>query len=442
MRRAMVRRGGSAWLGLAAVLVCGVAAAEPTGLLDRWGQKDVEVHGFVDVHAGRRTGLDPNEGPDTLAELRVQLDLTWFAPWMTLQVKPDLLYDFLADEPGDLELETGLGFLDLRVAAVQFSPLDVMDVKLGRQIITWGTGDLVFINDLFPKDWQAFFLGRDDEYLKAPSDAFLVSLFPAWLSCDLVYVPRFDADRYMTGERLSYWNGQAVVGDDAVLRVDRPDAWLADDEVAVRLYRGVGGYEVAVYGYDGYWKSPAGFDEDTGRWTFPRLRVYGASARGPLARGIAHVEAGYYDSLDDRDGDDAMVANSEFRCLAGYSRELAKDLTIGLQYYLERMLDYDEDRRARVTAGLDTETMREEDRHTVTLRLTQLLMSQNLILSLFVRYSPSDQDAYIKPSVLYKVDDRWRASVGANVFVGDDRHTFLAQFEDNNNVHGAVRYSF
>ena len=45
-----------------------------------------------------------------------------------------------------------------------------LDVKLGRQVLTWGTGDLLFLNDLFPKDWVSFFAGRDDEYLKAPSN--------------------------------------------------------------------------------------------------------------------------------------------------------------------------------------------------------------------------------------------------------------------------------
>ena len=28
---------------------------------------------------------------------------------------------------------------------------------------------MVFANDLFPKDWKSFFIGRDDEYLKPPS---------------------------------------------------------------------------------------------------------------------------------------------------------------------------------------------------------------------------------------------------------------------------------
>lgn len=45
---------------------------------------------------------------------------------------------------------------DIRSLNVAFRPSDVLDVKIGRMVSTWGTGDLVFINDMFPKDWQSF----------------------------------------------------------------------------------------------------------------------------------------------------------------------------------------------------------------------------------------------------------------------------------------------
>ena len=97
-------------------------------------------------------------------------------------------------------------------------------ITLGRQILTWGTGDLVFINDLFPKDWVSFFIGRDVEYLKAPSDALKVSAFSGWANLDLVYTPRFDADRFIDGRRLSFFNtGRGrLTGRDAVVLVERP----------------------------------------------------------------------------------------------------------------------------------------------------------------------------------------------------------------------------
>ena len=412
------------------------------GLAGWFEDADIELHGFGEYRYGERIETQDLEADRSLNELRVQGDAAWYHDLFTAQLKADLLFDEVAREREDIDLETGEGFFDLRQANLLVSPLSWMDLKIGRQVLTWGTGDLVFINDLFPKDWQSFFLGRNDEYLKAPSDALFVSLFPEGVNIDIAYTPRFDADRHITGERLSYWNGQAVVGQDSVLVTERPDDWFEDDELALRMYRSMGAFELALYGYHGYWKSPGGMDAATGQWLFPGLAVYGISARGPLGSGIAHAEAGYYDSLDDRDGDDPFINNSEARLLVGYEREIAANLTLGVQYYLERMLDHAEHMAALVAMAAPTATQREEDRHTVTLRLTWLTLNQNLVLSCFARYSPSDEDGYVKPVATYKISDRWQASLGGNLFFGDATHTFLSQFKDNNNVNGSLRFSF
>ena len=193
-----------------------------------------------------------------------------------------------------------------------------------------------------PKDWGAFLIGRDIEYLKAPSDAAKFSLFNPLANLDLIYTPRFDADRYIDGSRASYFNttlGQTA-GTNAVIRTRRPNNWFQDDEIALRLYRNLGAYELALYGYRGFWKSPGGMAPTTGRAIFPDLTVYGASIRGPLAGGITNAEWGYYNSKDDTDGKDPMINNSEQRLLIGHEHELVTDLTLGVQYYLKRMDDY------------------------------------------------------------------------------------------------------
>jgi len=403
---------------------------------------DNELSAFAEYRYGVRTHHDPHENSRVLNETRLQIDDIWYGDAATIQLKVDLLYDDLMDDKDDIDLENGHGFVDLRKAYILFSPLPIMDVKLGRQVLTWGTGDLIFINDLFPKDWQSFFLGRDEEYLKSPSDAILVSLFPSFANFDIAYTPRFDPDRYISGERISYWNGRDTVGRNSVLKVDRPNNWFGDDEIALRVYQSLGASEAALYAYRGFWKSPGGFDPDSGRWTFPRLNVFGASLRGNIFSGIGNIEAGYYDSQEDRDGDDPFVNNSEMRLLLGYEREVIKDFTIALQYYLEHMMHFQDYLDAMDAVGMDTSTARDEDRHTLTLRLTRLLMNQNLILGCFTRYSPTDHDAYIKPTIAYKVNDNWKISVGGNFFVGRDRYTFLNQFRKNNNVFASIRYSF
>ncbi len=412
-----------------------VAGAGEESLLDRLG---ISLHGFADVRGGVRTSGTDLVSDGSVLEGRLQLEANHQGDIFTLQLRTDFLYDALAEDH-NFDLETGSGVMDLREAYVLFSPLDFMDVKVGRQILTWGTGDLVFLNDLFPKDWQAFFLGRDQEYLKAPSDALLVSLFPEFANIDLVFVPQFDPDRYVRGERLAFWNPglQRVVGRDDAIDVETPDAWFRDVEVALRVSRTVGGVELAAYGYSGYWKSPEGSDPLTGKAVFPRLNVWGGSARGAVAGGIANAEFAYYDSRDDANGDDPFTPNSQWRFLLGYERELARDFTFACQYYAEWMQDY-----AAYERALPMGIAQDELRHYVTVRLTKLLMNQNLTLSFFARYSPNDDDAYLRPTVSYKISDNWLATAGANVFLGSQDYTFLGQFQDNTNVYAALRYSF
>ncbi len=425
-----MRRSGWFGDGLLIVVFLGIAVSVAAEEGERkesiWDQfAPLETHGFYEVRGGSRTQNDRYQKDMSVMETRFQLDLFTYNDWGDFKYKGDFF--------GDLVLEQG--DYETRELWMFFRPTDFMDVKLGRQVLTWGTGDLLFINDLFPKDWQSFFIGRDVEYLKAPSDAVKVSLFSEAANLDVVYTPQFDPDRYIKGEYISYWNAglDRTAGRDAIVRTERPDRWFRDDEIAVRVYKNIDNYEYALYGYHGFWKSPAG--REGAKAAFPDLNVYGASVRGQIGKGIGNAEIGYYQSRDDEGGDDPMVNNSEMRYLVGYTQEIGTDLTAGAQYYVEQMLQYD---RYKDRPG----SVRDEYRHVVTLRLTKLLMSQNLTVSFFGYYSPSDQDAYLRPHVHYKVNDNLALEAGSNVFLGEYRNTFFGQFRDNTNLYTAVRYSF
>jgi len=396
-------------------------------LYDKYG---VDLNGFIEGRQGWRLQDDPYEKDSSVSEMRMQLDLSKDADWGVIKLKGDLVGDQVEEK----------AYAELRELNFAFSPLDFMDLKIGRQTLTWGTGDLLFINDLFPKDWKSFFIGRDNEYLKAPSDAIKGSLFFGLFNIDLIYSPVFNASQYIDGTRLSYWNAMLgrTAGRDFIFDDVERNRYFRDDEYAARLSKNIGGVELGLYGYHGFWKTPEGLEMNEVKLLYPKLSVYGASARGALWGGIGNIEIGYYDSSDDRDGDDPLVRNSEIRTLAGFERELAPDFTGGFQYYLEWMQEY-ETYKSTLPAGT---AAKDEFRHVLTLRLTKLLMNQNLRLSLFTYYSPSDQDGYIRPKVHYKVTDQWAIETGANIFVGKDDYTFFGQFQNNTNAYASVRWSF
>ncbi len=387
------------------------------------------LHGFYEIRSGYRLRNDPYEKDMSIMEQRLQIELSSYLDWADFKVKGDVFGD-MVEEQADF---------DLREAFIFTRPYDFMDLKVGRQILTWGTGDLVFINDLFPKDWQSFFIGRDTEYLKAPSDAVKVSLFSDFANLDIVYTPQFDTDRYITGDRISYWNSLLGrrAGQDAIIHTDKPNRWFRNDEIAVRVYKNINNYEYAAYAYRGYWKSPGGLNSTMTQAIFPDLSVYGASVRGAVGKGIGNFEFGYYESDDDQSGHNGNINNSEMRFLAGYTQDIGKDFTAGLQYYVEHMTDYD-----RHTDSIPVGLNRDRDRHLITVRLTKLLMNQNLRYSLFTYFSPSDKDVYMRPNVNYKASDNLALEAGANVFFGDYPSTFFGQVQNNTNLYAAIRYSF
>ena len=397
------------------------------------------ITGFWDVRAGVRLREDPNQRSTSLGETRLQLSRDQYAGDAVFRVTADLVYDNVAASH-QLQIEQGRGWLDLREAYAGSPVGDSMDVRFGRQVLTWGVGDLLFLNDLFPKDWNSFFTGRDVEYLKAPSDAVRVAWFGALFNLDVIYTPKFDPDRFIDNRRLSFFDPRVgrVVGGDTVFRPQRPSDWFGDDEWAFRLHRIFGGWELAGYGYRGFWKSPEGFDPASGQPLFPRMDAWGGSIRGPVHTGILSAETSWYRSRDDLSGTNPFLPNSQFRFLVGYEQEVVPDFMLGGQYYLERTLDYDAFQATR-PAGFSGP---DENRHLFTLRATLLTHAQNVTWSLFTFISPSDEDVYLRGLWQWKATDTWHLTAGFNLFEGRDRDSFFGQFETNSNAYLGLRYGF
>ncbi len=394
---------------------------------DPWGtdRAGLSWSGFVEGGLGARWDSVDNLDRLTLGDLRLRAETRYDHDAFRIDFRGDLAWDQVVE---DLDIH-------LRELAISFTTMGNVDAKLGRQVITWGTGDLLFLNDLFPKDFISFFAGRDEDYLKSPTDTARISIYTAPVNIDLAYTPRFTPDDYLYGERFVFWNpalGEAAAPADP-RRADEPSS----GELALRLFRRVGATELALYGYRGRWKQPLGTDA-AGLPRFPRLQSWGASVRTPVHKGIFNAEAAYYDSRDDSRGEDPRTPNSELRLLAGYEQELVRNLTAGTQLYAERIMNHDR----LVANSPDPEHERDQWRTVGTVRLTYRAMQDTLTSSLFMFVSPSDEDFYLRPSIAWRRDDQWLFSAGLNIFGGSDPHTFFGQLEDNSNGWLRVRYYY
>ena len=373
-----------------------------------WGdEEDGTVwSGFLEAGLGTRFDEDPLvDKRNTLEELRWRFESEWQPGKVTVGVKADIDYDGVEDSWN----------IDIRDLTASFSLGDNIDVKLGRQVQTWGTGDLVFLNDLFPKDFVSFFAGRDDEYLKAPGNAARFTWYSGAINADFVWTPVFEPDIYLTGERFSFYSPQAGenIAPSPPFHAPEPEESFSNGEFALRLYRTVESTEYAVYAYRGFFKQPP----------FAAMNAYGASLRRPAGPGLFNVETSYYASRDDRDGNDPSVPNDQLRFLLGYEWEARPNFSVGLQYYFDQ-------------------NESEEARQLITNRLTYRAGRDKHTFSLFTFYSPSDRDFYLRPQFTYRHSDEWSLTVGANLFGGSDSHTFLNQLQDASNAYVRVRYHY
>ena len=393
------------------------------------------IHGFVQAASAYRL-IQPDGCPPTqrlaceesfiLGEGRVRLELAPRGKWWALNAKTELIYDAVGRE---VSVSLREGYLDLRFPA--------LDLRIGRQIITWGVGDLIFINDVFPKDWVAFISGLPLEYLKKGSDAVSATGHWAGASLQLVLAPHFVADTVPeAGGRLAFYD---PAGSIETRTTDDPPASIENLELGLRAFRNLVGWDVSLYAYRGFFHTPA-VEVEPGpalRLFYPPLNVYGASAQGAALGGVVSFEAGYYDARSDRSGRNPAVENSSTRLLAGYQREIVPDLTVSGQYYVQVMQNYGAYLRTRSPAMPDCCAAR----HVLTLRLTQLLLHQTLRLGLFVLGSPNEGDWYVNPEASYQVTDAISASLGFNFFGGPTWSTY-GQFKGDSNVHAVVRYAF
>jgi hypothetical protein len=394
------------------------------------GESGLVWSGFVEAAYGRRLDADPLfESRETLGDLRARIETEWAGDQIAISIKGDVLYD---DYVSDVDI-------DMRELGLKLSPGGAVDLKLGRQVLTWGTGDLLFLNDLFPKSWVSFFSGRDDEYLKAPSDAIRATWYGDRINLDVAWSPGFEPDDYLTGERFSFFSPIAgdIVAPVPPLSGITPENEFGNGELALRLFRTVGSTEYAGYFYRGFFKRPVGVSASFEPY-FPPLSVLGGSLRRPLGGGLINAEFAYHDSRADADGTDPGIPNDQLRLLVGYEFEARPRFNVAFQYYQERVIDYEQ----LIANSFAPAYEPDRTRHLLTNRLTWRSARETLTLSLFTFYSPGDDDYYMRPGISYRQSDQWTFSAGANLFGGAEIYTFFGQLEDNSNAWFRVRFNY
>lgn len=321
--------------------------------------------------------------------------------------------------------------LDPRELYVELSRGRLM-VRVGRQVITWGTGDLFFVNDIFPKDWESFYLGRPFEYFKVASDGLRVLLAPL----DAVVLPRFTADALPPGARFL---GTADAQPNQPVSGGPPPFTFHNVEAALRIYGSSQSWDGNLYASKTFYRTPSVDADNSGalHMRYPPLVVVGASAVGPFLGGVANVEAGAYYSRSNLLATRTQLPFNTARALLGYARPLWEDGTLSAQVFTETILQY-KSYRAALPAG---QPAHKRVHPMGSLRFTQALFEQTLQLNLLAVYAASPSEGFVNATARYSFNDAVWAEVGMNFFGGNSSGNF-GMFRRDSNAFLNTRYAF
>lgn len=351
------------------------------------------LDGFVLADfAGRTTGtrLPAAEGGDALVvENRLRAGGQAIAGPAKLVGRGDLVGDAIAN---DFRADLREGYLDL--ASGPF------ELRAGRQLVAWGVGDLLYVNDPFPKDLGSLYAGRPESFVPLGVDAVRLDV-DSFVTLELLAIPFFRPDRDPSKD------GFFPPGSTLPRREEKPDSGAGEVEAGARLAGLIGPLEVALYGFRGRSAAPSEKPDDPFAPTkvilfHPRIATGGASVRAPLLGGVLFAEAAWRDALDDPDATVSIVPDPSASALAGFRMALPGGALGEVEYRAEK-----------ATGGTSRPL------HDVgALRLRQPIGAA-WDLSLFGYWSPRDRAYLAQPRVSVRTSDRCQVTAGANVFGGD-----------------------
>lgn len=326
----------------------------------------------------------------------------------------------------------------LREAYLDASVRDV-DLRLGKQLIVWGRADRINPTDnLTPRDFTLLVPEDHDQRLGAV--AAKATYYMGGLALTGIWLPRFEPHTIPI---------QRAPGVGLRERLPRDQA----AQGAVRLEQTGKAVDWSLSYFDGFDLFPDISVEQVGP-TFldlvlkhHRIRVIGADAATTIGRYGLRAEGAYTFTEDPR-GRDPRVKNPFFFLVLGGDRTFLEYLNVNLQYlfrYVEsfrparQIADPTERSVAIQEAAISNQV--DQVQHGFSLRVSNRWLNETLEAEVASVLFFTRLDFVVRPKVTYALTDRWKVTVGADIFRGEPQ-SFLGRLRDNSTAYAEVRWSF
>ncbi len=314
-----------------------------------------------------------------------------------------------------------------------------LDLRIGKQIIVWGRADRINPTDnLTPRDFTLLVPEDDDQRLgtaavKATYHLGGIALSGVWLphfepdTIPFQRVPGVVLNQHLPANTLAQW---AIKIEQTGRAVD----WSLSYFDGFDLFPGLSITQVTATSLDLTMKHH-------------RIRVIGADAATTVGRYGLRAEAAYTFTQDPR-GTDPGVANPSFFLVVGGDRTFLEYLNVNLQYLFKYVVNFHSpseilDPIQRSVAIQEDAIANQTDRiqNGVSIRVNNKWLNETLEAEVAAILSFTRLDFVVRPKLVYALTDRWKVTVGADIFRGEPQ-SFFGRLRDNSTAYAEFRWSF
>jgi hypothetical protein len=174
-----------------------------------------------------------------------------------------------------------------------------------------------------------------------------------------------------------------------------------------------------------------------------RIEVFGGDFARNFGRFGVRGEAAYVDTPNRR-GVDSLARRPQLYWVLGVDRTFFDNLNVNVQYFERRVLHFQEPAAGlRPLSVFNAILAGELDDvgNGMTFRVSDKWLHDTLEAEVFALVNFNHGDAFARPSITYDVNDHWKATFGADVYVGPPLTQFGSQ-RATGGLFAETRWSF
>jgi hypothetical protein len=317
---------------------------------------------------------------------------------------------------------------------------DRADLRLGKQIVPWGRADGINPTDnLTPRDYTVLLPFEDDQ--RFGTTAARVDLFmSAEHTLTLFATPVFEPAKVPL---------PAAAGG---VKRQEPAHTLSNTHGGVRLNKVGEGFDWSLSYFRGFSLLPGvqligDAAAPTLQLHYDRITVLGADFARNYGRFGFRGEVAYVDTTDDTGGAPG-IRNPYLHWIIGVDRTFFVNLNVNLQFFQRRVRKHRDPQSwtnpaERSTALLNALIDGQRDAITdgISFRVSNKWFNDTLEAEVFAVGHLNRGDGLVRPLVTYAFNDRWKGTVGAELYRGAP-NTQFGSLKPNRGAFAELRYGF